>query len=121
MEAGKPSQSFPKRARILRTADFRRVYDQGRRVNGPYFAAFCLGGAGAPGPRIGFTLPRALGKSVDRNRIKRRVREAVRRQLCQLEPEWEIVINPRRAALSAPFAELAREIARLFSRCKHSS
>jgi ribonuclease P protein component len=88
------------------------------RVSGPYFAAFCLGGAGAGGPRIGLTTPRALGKSVVRNRIKRRMREAVRRQLSQLEPQWEIVINPRRTALKAPFQDLTREIGRLFSRCK---
>lgn len=114
-------QSFPKSARILRKVDFRRVYDGGRRITGPYFAAFCLAGSGGAGPRIGFTTPRALGKSVVRNRIKRRIREAVRRQLNELEPEWEIVINPRRAALDAPFAELSREVARLFSRCKRSS
>jgi len=105
---------------MLRSADFRRVYAEGRRITGPYFAAFCLGGSGA-GPKIGFTVPRALGKSVDRNRIKRRMREAVRRQLSELEPQWEIVINPRRAALEAPFGELAREVSRLFSRCKQPS
>ena len=113
-------QSFPKSARILRRAEFRRVYDEGRRVTGPYFAAFCLAGTSG-GPRIGLTTPRALGKSVDRNRIRRRIREAVRRQLRELGPEWEIVLNPRRAALEAPFAELSREIGRLFSRCKVSS
>ncbi len=83
------------------------------------FAAFCLRRAGAAGPRIGFTVPRALGHAVDRNRIRRRMREAVRRHLGQLGPEWEIVINPRRAALQAPFAELTREIERLFSRCRN--
>jgi ribonuclease P protein component len=104
--------------RILRPADFRRVYAEGFRVSGPYFAAFCLGQTATQGPRIGLTAPRALGKSVVRNRIKRRMREAVRRQLCQLEPQWEIVINPRRAVLNAPFADLTREVGRLFSRCK---
>jgi ribonuclease P protein component len=104
--------------RLLRPAEFRRVYAEGQRIAGPYFAAFCLGSGERSGPRIGFTTPRALGKSVVRNRIKRRIREAVRRQLKELEPKWEIVINPRRAALKAPFAELTREVSRLFSRCK---
>jgi ribonuclease P protein component len=58
-----------------------------------------------------------LGKAVLRNRIKRRVREAVRLQRWRLGPEWAIVINPRRAASSAPFTELAREVERLLSRC----
>ena len=68
------------------------------------------------GPKIGFTAPRALGKAVVRNRIKRRVREAIRLRLNQLNPQCEIVINPRRKALNAPFAELEREVERLFAR-----
>jgi ribonuclease P protein component len=74
----------------------------------------------AAGPRIGFTTPRALGKAVVRNRIKRRVREAVRLRLDQLNPQWSIVINPRRKALEAPFPELEREVERLFRQCNGS-
>jgi ribonuclease P protein component len=61
-----------------------------------------------------------LGGAVVRNRLKRRVREAVRRQLHSLEPQWEIVINPRKACLAAPFECLVREVGQLFSRCKGS-
>jgi ribonuclease P protein component len=57
---------------------------------------------------------------VVRNRIKRRVREAVRFRLNQLSPEWSIVINPRRKALDAPLPELEREVERLFLRCRGS-
>jgi ribonuclease P protein component len=104
----------------LRSADFRRVYDQGVRHTGPFFAAFCLRETQPDGPRIGFTTPRALGKSVKRNRIRRRVREAVRLFLDRLNPQWSIVINPRRKALDAPVADLRREIERLFLRCNGS-
>ncbi len=48
---------FPKRVRLLRSKDFRRVYDQGSRFSGPMFAAFCLRGALEDGPRIGVTVP----------------------------------------------------------------
>jgi len=54
---------------------------------------------------------------VVRNRIKRRVREAVRPRLDQLNPQWSIVINPRRKAMEAPFPDLEREVERLFRQC----
>jgi ribonuclease P protein component len=84
------------------------------------FAAFCLRGTPPDGPRIGFTTPRALGKAVARNRIRRRVREAVRSLLDRLNPQWSIVFNPRRKALQAPCAELRREVEKLFLRCNGS-
>jgi ribonuclease P protein component len=79
------------------------VYDHGRKFTCAYFAAFCLRNPAPNGPKIGFTVPRALGKAVLRNRVKRRVREAARLRLERLSPQWSIVINPRRKALEAPF------------------
>jgi ribonuclease P protein component len=57
---------------------------------------------------------------VVRNRIKRRVREAVRLHLDRLNPLWSIVINPRRKAKDAPLPELEREVERLFRHCNGS-
>ena len=109
---------FPKSVRILRSKDFRRVYDHGTRYAGPYFTAFYVRlPESAEGPKIGFTTPRGLGGSVVRNRIKRRVREAVRLRLDRLNPQWEIVFNPRRLAMDSPFIELTREVEKLFLRC----
>ena len=117
---GSSIAGFPKRVRLLRSQDFRRVYDRGARFSSPFFAAFCIAEAEASGPRIGFTVPRALGGAVVRNRLKRRFREAVRLGLDRLNPQWSIVINPRLKALSAPLPELRREIERLFERCNGS-
>ena len=72
------------------------------------------------GPRIGFTVTRAVGKAVTRNRIRRRFREAVRQYIDRLNPQWSIVINPRRKALTAPMPDLLREVERLFLRCNGS-
>jgi len=83
------------------------------------FAAFCLAGSGLS-PRVGFTTPRAVGKSVFRNRLKRRVREVVRVRLAELIAPWDIVINPRRPLANCPFTNLEREIEKLFRRCNQS-
>lgn len=52
-----------------------------------------------------------------RNRIKRRVREAVRVRLERLGSGWRIVINPRSRARTAAFADLERALDQLFQRC----
>jgi ribonuclease P protein component len=113
------SFGFPKSSRILRTSDFRKAYNQGSRIAGPYFAAFCLRipRGEKEGPRLGFTVPRAFGKAVMRNRVKRRLREAIRVRMQDIPPHWDIVINPRRAALKAPVEELRREVDRLVTQC----
>ena len=81
------------------------------------FVAFCWKGA-ADGPKVGFTTPRALGKATLRNRMKRRLRETIRRRLWSLGPEWRIVWNLRRASLQTPQAQLDGEVERVFQRCK---
>lgn len=86
-----------------------------------YFAAFCLRLQDHTAPsRIGFTVPKALGKAVARNRLKRRLREAVKTQMATLPANWLVVFNPRRSLLKAPFDDLCREVARIFARCNES-
>ncbi len=117
IESARPTFRFPRSARILRRADFRRVYEQGIRVSTPYFVAFCALSEEGGGGRIGLTVPRMLGKAVIRNRIKRRLREAVRLQLRRLPPGWDVVINARQAVVQARFEELLQAVERLFARC----
>jgi ribonuclease P protein component len=66
---------------------------------------------------LGLTLPRAVGGAVVRNRIKRRLREAFRLHRAGLGPQWDIVLNPRRAAERAPFPELVRALRKVIDRC----
>jgi ribonuclease P protein component len=69
------------------------------------------------GPKVGFTAPRVLGKAVKRNRMRRRVRETVRRSLSRLGPRWRIVFNIRKPAFDAPQSVLDREVLKVMERC----
>ena len=67
------------------------------------------------GPRIGLTVGRALGGAVMRNRIRRRMRAAVRKQLAKLQQPVDVVFNPRKSAAEIDFGALSNEIGRAFA------
>ena len=68
----------------------------------------------ASGLRIGFTVGRALGGAVQRNRIKRRLREAVRLSRLPAAPNVDIVINPKKVVLTAEFDTVLNEVRQVF-------
>ena len=105
---------FPRALRLLRHADFERVYQKGRRHFSPHLTAFYLRRESGEGLRVGFTVGRVLGGAVDRNRMKRRLREAVRLRRPEDAPPVDVVINPKKSLLTADFEEVLREVARAF-------
>src|ERR1019366_2408404 len=109
---------FPRTCRILRSAEFRVVYDKGIRFSDRFFVAFCLARTGSDeGARLGLTVPRAIGGAVVRNRIKRRLRDFFRHRRAEIGARWDIVVNPRRAAIDANFAELERAFQKVVEKC----
>jgi ribonuclease P protein component len=64
---------------------------------------------------VGLTAGRVLGKAVDRNRIKRRMREAVRLNLASLTRNVDVILHPRRTVLTAEFTALQGEVSRIFA------
>ena len=106
--------TFPRSARLLRHADFERVYKQGRRHFAAHMTVFYQRRAENDGLRVGFTVGRALGGAVVRNRMKRRLREAVRLTRPESGPPADVVINPKKSLLTAEFAELLSEISSAF-------
>lgn len=105
---------FPKASKLLRHTDFQRVYKQGRRHFAAHMTVFYLRREPGAGPRVGLTVGRVLGGAVQRNRIKRRLREAVRHHLASLALAVDVVINPKKSARVAEFAVLNDEVARAF-------
>jgi len=100
--------------RLLRHADFERVYKQGRRHFAAHMTVFYLAREQGEGLRIGFTVGKVLGGAVERNRMKRRLREAVRLHWPGVRVAVDVVINPKRSMSKVEFAELGNEISRAF-------
>jgi ribonuclease P protein component len=127
----KKAARFPRTVRLLRHADFERVYKQGRRHFSATMTVFywprpeatktaetpARTRPWAPAPqglRVGFTVGRVLGGAVQRNRMKRRLREAVRMSLPLAEIAADVVINPKKSLLAADFADVLNEVRRAF-------
>jgi ribonuclease P protein component len=63
--------------------------------------------------RVGLTAGKVLGKAHERNRIKRRMREAVRRHVEMLPEGCDLILHPRRSVLTMEFGKLEAEIVRI--------
>jgi ribonuclease P protein component len=111
--AERKSAKFPRSARLLKHADFDRVYKQGQRQFSSHMTVLYLRQASGEA-RVGFTVGRVLGGAVDRNRIKRRLREAVRQHRSLLAIPVDVVINPKKSVLKMEFSELVEEMRRAF-------
>ena len=106
--AGEASEKFPKTDRILKRDVFRRVYEEGRKIQSRYFTAFVLTKQ-TPRARIGITATRKMGNSVQRNRARRLVREAFRKNKWLVPHGVDIVINVKRDLVEAAYRDFEGE------------
>ena len=118
----KVSARFPKTKRLLKHADFDRVYREGKRQVSRNLSVFYLLPQANAGDavRVGITVGRALGGAVARNRIKRRMREAVRRHLHELTGAMDVVINPRKSVADLDIVELEKEVEQAFRKIERA-
>ncbi len=107
-------------ARLRKHGDYQRAYAAGCKRQSASMSWFlapqqtAYPGAEQPsGPRVGFTAGKVLGKAHERNRIKRRMREAVRRHVDLLPQGCDLILHPRRMVLTVNFAKLETEIVRI--------
>jgi ribonuclease P protein component len=121
-------------SRLRKHADYQRVYREGKRQSLPlmtyFFAVRKPQDATAPettemlarrhafeispGSRVGLTAGRVLGNAVVRNRIKRRMRQAIRQAQTELTGNVDVVLHPRRTVLEAEFSQIERDVLRAF-------
>jgi ribonuclease P protein component len=103
---------FPREARLVRRPDFDAVYRAGKRRSSSHFTVFFRANQ-LPVSRFGFSIKKALGGAVVRNRIRRRIREIVRCHRMEIPVGWDIVVHPKSSVESAEFVGLAGDLVRL--------
>ncbi len=107
------NENFPKTLRVSKAPQYRTIYEKGQRKNGHYLQLIYVENEMAVS-RFGISVGRKYGGAVLRNWLKRRIREVVRRNRKNLKGHWDMVFCPRPKIECPGYAELERDISRLF-------
>lgn len=105
---------LPKINRLRKKKDFERVFKEGKNARSPvlYFKVL---ETKEPSSRIGFIVSKKISlKAVERNKIRRRLRESVRAALSTLKESWDIVIIASPRIKKSSFEEIRKEIEKTF-------
>lgn len=98
-------------ARLRRHSDYGRAYAAGRKRQSASMSWWLAPHEGST--RVGLTVPKAVGKAHERNRIKRRMREVLRRHIEHLPLGCDLIFHPRRVVLTLEFGKLEAELVRI--------
>ena len=114
--AGLGGQRLPRSLRIRRRYEYLALQRVARRVTTPNFVVLFQPRTEAPS-RLGITVTRRVGNAVERNYVKRRVREWFRRHRLRLGPSaTDMVVIARAGAPQLSYAQIASQLEKLFSK-----
>jgi ribonuclease P protein component len=101
-----------RRFRLTRATDFKRVRRFGKSYAHPLIVLVTLPGE-EMAIQVGVAASRSVGKAVDRNRAKRRIRSAVEGLFSHIRPGWKIIILARKPIITAEFFEIRATLVKL--------
>jgi len=107
--------TFPKSVRLKYSSEFLRVKTAGRAHTGRLMTVGVLKAETGPA-RVGLITSKRVGGAVDRNRVRRRLRELMRHTMPQWTPGVWVVVIARHSAVQASFEALRSEWLRLATR-----
>lgn len=106
---------LPHPNRLKKTWEFQRAYKKGRKYWDTYFVIYVYR-TQLRQTRLGITASKKVGKSVQRNRVKRLIREAFRMLKLELLPNYDIVVVGRTAACGLSMHQARESLRMLFQR-----
>lgn len=109
------SHQFPKRERLQRRVEFRRVYDNGRRAEARLAVLYALDTPGEP-RAVGVVTSRKIGGAVIRNRARRLLREAYRLNKAKMKLNVQLILIARSAMRHARYADVEADLLKLFEK-----
>jgi len=106
---------LPKNYRLRRSSDFSRAYHKGHSIS-DRLLVLCYIPNSLGRSRFGISVSKRIGRAVVRNRVKRRISEAIRLQLDLIAPGWDIIFIARQGTRDADYWQIESSIAGLLSR-----
>ena len=106
---GRGAQRFSSADRLKKRYEFRRVQLHGRRIHTPHFLIVVQPNA-FDNTRLGITVTKKVGSAVQRNRIKRVVREVFRRNRSLFPSSHDVVFIAKRNAAGLPYDQVLQEL-----------
>ena len=105
----------PHPERLKKSWEFQRAYKKGKKYWDAYFVIYVYN-TQLRQPRLGITVSKKVGKSVQRNRVKRLIREAFRMLKLELHQHYDIVVVGRHAACGLSVHQVRESLYKLFHR-----
>ncbi len=104
-----PPYTLRKEERVRRRTDFLRISKEGKRYQTEHFqVSICPNHLSFP--RLGIAVGKRVGKAVERNRLKRILREFFRLNKADFPPSFDFVITGKEGAASMNFSQVAQEL-----------
>ncbi|HHV18137.1 MAG TPA: ribonuclease P protein component [Thermoanaerobacterales bacterium] len=95
--------------RLTKNLEFKNVYRTGRRLTSPFFTMYIKKNA-LGYSRLGVSVSKKVGKSVVRNKIKRRIKEIIRTNFDYIKNGWDIVFSVRPLSVNLDYAIMEKEV-----------